>query len=166
MPSSKEYRREKSFYRIFPPCGIRIHATNTVDADASGLFLAIGKLARKDVPTEVEFEEFGKPYDMQVLQAVQDYPVHAINRAAVGQQNPSVREATRQTNKAIIGGVDEDGVLQTGTAEQVIEESLSAIRATGGRRFLLSPGCGTSMQVPEANLHALRHAADIAEAAV
>lgn len=162
------------------------YAANAVDAGASGLFFAIVKLARKDVLSEAEFAEFGKPYDLQVLQAVQgapfnmlhicgpavyfqavqDYPVHAINWATVGQQNLSVLDATRQTNRAIIGGVDEDGVLQTGTAEQLIEEALSAIRATGGRRFLLSPGCGTSMQVPEANLHALRRAADMAAATV
>lgn len=160
------------------------YAAEAVDAGASGLFFAIVKLARQGILTEAEYEEFGKPYDLQVLQAVQsapfnmlhicgpavyfrqvaDYPVHAINWAAVGQDNPTVAEATRLTNKAIIGGVDEDGVLQTGTPEQVIEESLAAIRATGARRFLLSPGCGTSMQVPEANLKALRRAADIATA--
>lgn len=158
------------------------YAAEAVDAGASGLFFAIVKLARQGILTEAEYEEFGKPYDLQVLQAVQsapfnmlhvcgpavyfrqvsDYPVHAINWAAVGQQNPTVGEAARQTDKAIIGGVDEDGVLQTGTPEQVIEEALAAIRATGARRFLLSPGCGTSMQVPSANLHALRRAADLA----
>lgn len=156
------------------------YAAHAVDAGASGLFFAIVKLARKDILSEAEYAEFGKPYDLQVLQAVQgapfnllhicgpavyfqavaDYPVHAINWAAVGQNNFSVAEAMQHTQKAIIGGVDEDGVLQSGSPEEVMEEAQAAIRATGGRRFLLSPGCGTSMQVPAANLHALRKAAN------
>lgn len=158
------------------------YAAAAVDAGASGLFFAIVKLARKDLLSEAEYETFGKPYDLQVLQAVQgapfnmlhvcgpavyfdlvaDYPVHAINWAAVGQDNLTIGEALNRTGKAVIGGVDEDGVLQTGTPEAVERAAVEAIRASGGRRFLLSPGCGTSMQVPAANLHAMRRAADTA----
>ena len=158
------------------------YAGHAVDAGASGLFFAIVKLARQGVLSPAEFEEFGKPYDMQVLKAVQgapfnllhicgpavyfdavsDYPVHALNWAAVGQNNPTVGEAVLRTAKAIIGGVDEDGLLQSGTPEDVLQEATAAIRAANGRAFLLAPGCGTSMQVPPANLHALRRAADLA----
>jgi uroporphyrinogen decarboxylase len=102
--------------------------------------------------------------------AVQDYPVRAINWAAVGQDNPTIAQAARLTEKAIIGGVDEDGALQSGTPEDVLEEARAAIRAAGmpgaagissaaGGRFLLSPGCGISMTTPKANLYALRKAA-------
>jgi uroporphyrinogen decarboxylase len=158
------------------------YAAAAVDAGASGLFFAIVKLARKDVLSREEYAAFGQPYDLEVLQAVQgapfnllhicgpqayfdivnEYPVHAVNWAAIGQNNPDIREAARQTNKALIGGVDELGALQSGSPEAVTEEALAAIRATGGRRLLLSPGCGTSMNVPDANLHALRSAADLA----
>lgn len=159
------------------------YAAHAVDAGASGLFFAIVKLARKGILSEAEFEEFGKPYDFQVLQAVKaapfnmlhicgpavyfdgvtDYPVHAFNWAAIGQNNFSIREAAQHTHKAIIGGMDEDGALQTGTPEAVIQEATAAIQAADGRAFLLSPGCGTSMQVPPANLHALRQTADMAK---
>lgn len=157
------------------------YAAATVEAGASGLFFAIVKLARHGILTLAEYEEFGKPYDLQVLQAVQgapfnllhicgpsvyfnstaNYPVHAINWASVNQHNPTIAEATQLTRQALIGGVDEDGVLQTGTPTQVIQEAQAAIRATGGKHFLLSPGCGTH-DVPDANLRALRQAADLA----
>ena len=160
------------------------YAAAVVDAGASGLFFAIVKLARKDILTREEFAEFGQPYDLQVLKAVQgapfnllhicgpqayfelanQYPVHAVNWAAIGQQNPGVAEALQATHKALIGGVDELGALQSGSPDAVIEEALAAIRATGGRRLLLSPGCGTSMNVPTANLIALRKAASLAVA--
>lgn len=161
------------------------YAAATLDAGASGLFFAIVKLARQGVLSEAEFEEFGKPYDLQVLKAVEgapfnmlhicgpyayfdavtDYPVHAINWATVGQHNPTIAEASHRTGKALVGGVDEVGTLQTGTPEQVIGEALAAIRATNGRHLLLTPGCGTNMDVPDANLHALWQAADTATSA-
>lgn len=158
------------------------YAAAAVDAGASGLFFAIVKLARQGILTEAEYAEFGKPYDLQVLNAVQgapfnmlhvcgpyvyfdavsDYPVHAINWATVGQHNPNVGEAQQRTRKALVGGVDELGTLQTGSPEQVISEALTAIRATEGRHLLLTPGCGTNVDVPARNLHALRQAATLA----
>jgi uroporphyrinogen decarboxylase len=156
------------------------YATEAVDAGASGLFFAIVKLGREDVLTKAEFEEFERPYDLLVLKAVQsapfnmlhscgpaiyfdaiaDYPVHAINWATVGQNNPTVGEASRLTKKALVGGIDEDGALQNGKPDQVTQEALAAIRSTGGKHFLLAPGCGIGMDAPEANLHALRRAVE------
>ncbi|MBX3083630.1 MAG: hypothetical protein KF716_18495 [Anaerolineae bacterium] len=158
------------------------YAAAAVDTGASGIFFAIVKLAREGVLTEAEFEEFGKPYDLQVLAQVQgaafnmlhicgpyayfnavtEYPVHALNWATLGQHNPTLAEASHQTDKALVGGVDELGTLQTGTPEQVITEATAAINALHGRHLLLTPGCGTNVDVPDANLHALRHAADLA----
>jgi uroporphyrinogen decarboxylase len=161
------------------------YAAATVEAGASGLFFAIVKLARQGVITEAEFEEFGKPYDLKVLNAVQgapynllhscgsdvyfdallDYPVHALNWASIGQHNPTITQAAQRSRLALVGGVDEDGVLQTGTPHQVTEEALAAIQATGGKRFLLAPGCGTQAGVPAANLLALRRAAELVSVA-
>ena len=162
------------------------YAAAAVDTGASGIFFAIVKLAREGVMTEDEFTEFGKPYDLQGLQAVQgalfnllhicgpyayfndvtDYPVDVLNWATVGQHNPTVGEASQRTDKALMGGVDEVGTLQTGTPEQVIDEALEAIRETKGRHFLLTPGCGTFEDVPSENLRALRRAAEFAAEAV
>ena len=156
------------------------YAATVVDAGASGLFFAIVKLARQGILTEAEYAEFGRPYDQQVLLAVQGapfnllhicgpqvyfdsvihYPVHAVNWAAVGQHNPTVGEAKTRIPQALIGGVDEVGVLQSGGPDDVIQEAQIAIHQSGGRHFLLTPGCGIDDQVPIANLHALRRAAD------
>jgi uroporphyrinogen decarboxylase len=157
------------------------YAAAAVDAGASGIFFAIVKLARQGVLSESEYARFGRPYDLRVLQAVQgapfnllhvcgpqvhfdsmlDYPVHAINWATLNQNNPTVGSAQCLTQRALIGGVDELSTLQTGTPDHVIAEAQVAIRATGGRRFLLAPGCGTRMDVPAANLHALRRAVEL-----
>ncbi|MCX6081283.1 MAG: hypothetical protein NTW32_17260 [Chloroflexi bacterium] len=155
------------------------YASAVLESGASGLFFAITKLAREGILSQAEFSEFGKPYDLQLLRAVQsapfnllhicgarvyfdavlDYPVHAINWAASAQQNPQIAEAGQRTNLALVGGVDEHGALQIGSPGQVIEEARGALR-TSGRRFLLTPGCATNMLVPPANLHALRQAVE------
>ncbi len=156
------------------------YSAANVEAGASGLFFAIVKLARQGVLTESEYAEFGTPYDLQVLEAVQgapfnllhvcgayayldalqDYPMHALNWASVGQHNSTVGQESKRTKEAVVGGVDELGVLQTGTPDQVIAEAQTAIRETNGRHLLLTPGCGTNVDVPEANLRALRQAAE------
>ncbi|NTW04427.1 MAG: hypothetical protein HGA19_24720, partial [Oscillochloris sp.] len=157
------------------------YAAASVEAGASGLFFAIVRLARAGILSEGEFAEFGKPYDLRVLEAVQtapfnllhicgpqvyfdqalDYPVHALNWAALGQGNPGIAEARTRTHKALIGGVEEDGVLVSGTPAEVEAEARAALVAGGTSKFLLSPGCGVAISTPEANLHALRHAADL-----
>lgn len=155
------------------------YAVALVEAGASGLFFAIVKLARQGILTPEEYAEFGKPYDLQVLQAVQgapfnllhicgqavyldavaDYPVHAINWATIGQLNPTLGEVNGHSRHALVGGVDELSTLLHGTPEAVIREAKTAIQATHGRHFLLTPGCGVSVDTPAANLHALRLAA-------
>lgn len=162
------------------------YAAASVDAGASGVFYAIVRLARRDVLTPDEYATFGRPYDLRVLEAVQgapfnllhicgsqvyfdqvaDYPVHAINWASIGQHNPSIAEARNHTDKALIGGVDEHGVLAHGTPSDVVAAAQAAIAAGSGRKFLLTPGCGLGPHVPAANLHALRRAVDHAEEAI
>ncbi len=156
------------------------YARAAVEAGASGLFYAIVRLAREGVLTEEEYATFGKPYDLKVLGAVRgapfsmlhicgskvyfdqatDYPVQAINWAAVGQGNPSVGEALRKTRLALVGGVDETGALARGDAARVAADARDAIEATGGRRLLLAPGCSIAMSTPESGLRALRAAAE------
>jgi uroporphyrinogen decarboxylase len=156
------------------------YAAASVEAGASGLFFAIVRLARAGIFSETEFAEFGKPYDLRVLEAVRgapfnllhicgpqvyfdqalDYPVHALNWAAVGQGNPGIAEARARTAKALIGGVDEAGAIIHGTPTEVEAEASAALAASGGTKFLLTPGCGVAVDTPETNLHALRRAAD------
>ncbi len=159
-------------------------SSTVVDAGASGIFFAIVQLARKGVLSEEEYATFGRPYDLQVLQAVQgapfnllhicgaksyfksvtDYPVRAINWASVGHDNPSISQAASLTRQALVGGVDEHETLQYGTPQQVIAQAHEAITATHGKHFLLTPGCAVNQAIPEANLHALRRAADSSNA--
>lgn len=156
--------------------GLEKLARASVEAGADGLFFAITKLAREGALTPAEFEEFGKPYDLRVLRAAGearfqilhlcgarvhwknalDYPVHALNWASVGQNNPSVTEARQTTGLALIGGVDEVRLIQTATPAEVEAAAARALEAGGTTKFLLAPGCCVEPDAPAANLHALR----------
>ncbi len=156
------------------------YAAASIGAGASGIFFAIVRLARQGVLTEEEHAAFGRPYDLRVLAAVDDapfnilhtcgprvyfaqvadYPVQAINWAAVGQHNPSLRQARDLTSKALIGGVDEHGALAHGTPGEVLAAAQAVIGEAGAGGLLLAPGCGLPAEVPAENLHALRRAAE------
>lgn len=156
------------------------YAAANVRSGASGIFFAIVRLAREGALSPAAYAEFGRPYDLQVLNGVQDapfnllhicgpkayfneildYPVHAINWASIGQDNPTLAEARGLTAKGLIGGIDEHEALQHGTPNDVIAAAHKTFAYAGRVGVLLSPGCGVAVDVPPANLHALRRAVE------
>ncbi|MDP2949105.1 MAG: uroporphyrinogen decarboxylase family protein [Chloroflexota bacterium] len=151
------------------------YARACLDAGASGIFFAPVEWATRDSCSDEQYQRFGRPYDLLVLAAVQgaqfnllhvcrnnnmlesllDYPVHAFHWAATGTGNPSLKDILAKTDKAVAGGVSHDTTLVDGRPHQVAAEARQALSASGGRRFLLTPGCSISPQTPEANLRAM-----------
>jgi uroporphyrinogen decarboxylase len=156
-----------------------LYARACLDAGADGIFFATTEWGSHDACTAEEYQTFGRPYDLRVLEAVEgapmnilhvcrphnmleqllDYPVAAVNWAVHAPGNISLAEALPKTEKAVMGGVDERHALLDGSPEDVREQVLEALRGTGGRRFLLAPGCSVSPQTPPENLRAAVQAA-------
>ena len=154
------------------------YASACLEAGAGGIFFATVDWATHDNATPEQYDEFARPYDLQVLEAVRgadfnvfhvcrqnnmldrlwDYPVHAFNWASTQPGNPSLAEALEKTGRAVMGGVSERTTLMEGTPEQVAAEVREALAETGGRRHVLAPGCSVAPQVPEANLRAAAEA--------
>ena len=154
-------------------------ARECIKAGASGIFFATTDWASRDLLNEEQWEQWGKPYDLRVLQAVEgapfnvlhicknnnllyalgDYPVHAINWAVGAPGNPTLRDVQLNTDKAVIGGFQNE-TLQSGTPAQVTVEARQAREQTGGRRWMLGPGCSIPVDCPEENIRAARSAAD------
>lgn len=153
----------------------------TLRVGADGIFFAIVQIARQGAFTEAEYREFGIPYDLKVLRAVdnapfnllhicgngvyfdvtREYPVHAINYDPHGKGNLSLSEARSHTAKTIVGGIQQEEVLVTGTPFDVAAEAKKAIAVAGRQKFILSPGCSVNFaKIPEANLRALRNAVE------
>lgn len=133
-----------------------------IDLGASGIFFAPTKLASADVMTEQQYQEFGTPYDLQLLAAVKDrpgfnllhlcgdnvffdrlmnYPVDAISWDATLPGNPSLREGRARSGKMVVGGVSHTRTLESGSAQQVAQEVARGIEETGGRGCVIAPGC-------------------------
>jgi uroporphyrinogen decarboxylase len=150
-----------------------------LDVGADGIFFATTGWATYERLTDADYEEFGRPYDIRVLQAVAgapfnilhvcrsrnmlwkllDYPAQAVNWATADPTNPRLGEVRHRSQRAVIGGVDHVNTLRQGTPEAVRAEVQSAVAQTRQGLFI-GPGCSISPHTPEANLRAARRAVD------
>lgn len=154
------------------------YARASIAAGAAGIFLATLEWGSRDFADPDFYREFGRPYDLQILDAVRaapvnimhicrernmlplflDYPVAAFNWADHGAGNPSLRDVLSRTRRAVMGGIDEQTIASR-AAEEVEREAAAAIAETGGRRLLLTGGCAIPPRTPPANRRALAEAA-------
>lgn len=155
------------------------YARACLEAGADGIFFASVEWGSRNYISADQYNRFGRPFDLRVLEAVQgapfnllhvcrnnnmltdllDYPVHAFHWATTGTDNPSLADILARTDKAVMGGVGHDSTILSNRPEEVAAEARAAIKATGGRRFLLAPGCSIAPTTPEANLRAMIAAA-------
>ena len=150
-----------------------------MEQGASGIFYATNKWASASVLTSDQYREFGEQYDLEFLDAIKrgnkftilhncgshiffnqlaSYPVHAINWDANAEGNPNLSEGKKRSGKAVMGGISENTTLKNGSPNQVQEEVAKALELTGGRHFLLAPGCAIPPETPAKNLDAIRRA--------
>ena len=155
----------------------RAFVTECMNEGADGIFFATTTWASRDLLTDEQYQEFGRPYDLRVLeaaagaafnilhvcrshnmlQALADYQVHALNWDATDSTNPSLESAREFTQRPLLGGVSLETLLN-GTPEAVAQEVRDAVAQMGGRSFMVGPGCSISPRCPEANLRALHGA--------
>ncbi len=144
----------------------------------AGIFLAL-QHATYDLLTEAEYEEFGRPYDVRILEAadglwfnllhlhganvmfdlVADYPVQAINWHDQ-ETPPSLGEAMARFPGALVGGLRQWETMLRGTPDWVRAEVQAAIEDTGGRRLIVGTGCVTPITSPMGNIRAAREAVE------
>ncbi len=143
-----------------------------------GIFYAI-QHAQYAQLSELEFEEFGRNYDLQVLKAAQSlwmnmahihgtdiifepvsqYPVQILNWHDQ-ETAPNLAAAQSSFMGAVCGGLRQWETLVNGTPAQVKKEAAAAIQATQGRRFILGTGCVVPVTAPHGNLLAARQSVE------
>lgn len=144
----------------------------------AGVFFAV-QHAQYGLLSEAEYEIFGKPYDIQVLEPARglwlnllhlhgeevmfdqflDYPVGIINWHDRDTW-PSLTEAQARYTGVVCGGLQRERTMVLGTPETVTREAHDAIQVTGGRRFILGTGCVLPVITPPANIWAARRAVE------
>lgn len=150
-------------------------ALASLRAGADAIFFAT-QMATRSVVNADEFGEFGERYDLQVLEAIRaakpDFillHIHGLDiyfdRLAKWNVDilnwhdrrtaPSLKDARAQTNKVLLGGINEWDTLSKGTPTQIIDEARGAVALTDGRGFILGAGCVIPIDTPEENVRAV-----------
>ncbi len=152
-------------------------AEESLSAGATAIFFAT-QMATSKYMSEEEFARFGEAYDLQVLEAIRaksDFTllhIHGLDiyfdrlaRWPVQMLNwhdqrtpPTLRQARAKSKIALAGGIDEWGVLSSGSKDEVIAQVHRAIEETQGRGFMVAAGCVTPIDTPDENIRAVLEA--------
>jgi len=150
-------------------------AREAMRVGADGVFMTNTTWTR-DAVTEEEYLTFGAPYDRAIFQAaldegatfnvmhmcrenimfniLSDYPAHVLSYDSLNPRNPSLDEASVKTMKTLWAGIGTKTLLN-GPEEAIRNEVTEALAQTGGKRFLLGPGCSISYKVPDRHLQVI-----------
>jgi uroporphyrinogen decarboxylase len=151
------------------------YAAACLQGGASGIFFATVEWGSADSVSAEDYDRFARPFDLRVLEAVRDapfnvfhvcrdnnhlarlldYPAHALQWGSRSPTNPSLADITKETDRALMGGVDHQRTMLKGAPADVAAEAQEALDDTGGRRFLLAPECSIDPQTPAQNILAM-----------
>jgi uroporphyrinogen decarboxylase len=166
--------------------GLRIITKSTIHfieaaskTGIAGIFYAL-QHASYALLTEEEYREFGRAYDLEILETIgdlwlnmlhlhgeevmfnliADYPVQVINWHD-RDTAPSLEEAKQHFRGVVCGGLQREDTMVLGTPERVTAEATDAILVTGGERFILGTGCVLPTIAPRANILAARRSVEL-----
>ncbi|HUK64240.1 MAG TPA: uroporphyrinogen decarboxylase family protein [Dongiaceae bacterium] len=156
------------------------YVTRLVDEGVDGIYLATVDWASQNFMSTADYREWAREDDLRILARVtglpfnvlhvckrrnllldfHDYPVAAFSYDATDPTNPPLAEALNRMRGAFMGGLSHEDALQARASDRVLEEFRHAAEITGGRRWLVAPGCSIPPATPAANLEAVRAAVD------
>ncbi len=153
----------------------------SLDRGSSGLFYATTAWATTDRMPVEEYLRVARPSDVKVLDALADaefnvlhvcrdhnmlsdladYPAQAVNWDARGQGNASLAEGKKLLGgRTVVGGLQHRGELVGGTPEGLAASTRELVEAMGTQGWMLGSGCTYTPESPEANIRAVRQAAE------
>jgi uroporphyrinogen decarboxylase len=137
---------------------------------AAGIFYAV-QHATSNLLSAAEFAEFGREYDLRILEATKDYwlnvlHIHGDNIYfdAVAdyplqvwnwhdrETGPSLQDGLARITGAACGGIARDSVMLYGRPDDVRRQVADAMAQTNSRRYIVGTGCVTLIPTPEANI--------------
>jgi len=151
-----------------------------IAAGADGIYLATVDWASRDLLDPAEYAQWSRPGDLRLLAAaagapfnvlhvckrrnllleLADYPVSAFSWAATDPLNPTFADALPRLKAAVMGGISFDDSLTRPDPGRFVAEYHQALEQTGGRRWLVGPGCSIPPGASAANLRAVRTAVE------
>ncbi len=157
----------------------KTYAAEVRNAGADGLFFATTQWASRDMITWDEYQEFGVPYDVEVVTAADrdalnlfhicasenylkelaaiDYKSRLYNWDSDDPTNPPLDKAyDLLPGKALVGGVDHNGWLLHSSADEVVNQIKKLKAAHDPSRLIIGPGCAVPPEVKFDNFRAIR----------
>lgn len=152
-------------------------AVECLNAGAEGIFFATTEWASKNVLSEEDYKKFGRPYDLEVIEAVKgvggkvilhvcepfnllplfaDYPADFVNWAASHRSNLSLLDGQRLLQKPVIGGIDHTSSLLLGRKDALVAALRPVPAALRELPGVFGVECALPPAVPDENLMALR----------
>ncbi len=152
-------------------------AVECLNAGADGIFFATTEWASKNILTEDDYRKFGKPYDLEVIEAVKGvggkvilhvcepfnmlslfagYPADLVNWVASDRSNLNLSEGYQLLKKPVIGGINHTSSLLLGRKETLISSIRPVLTLLQQLPGVLGPECALPPAVPDENLMALR----------
>jgi uroporphyrinogen decarboxylase len=152
-------------------------AARGIEAGADGIFLATTHMATRANFTPEQYEEFGRPYDLEVLAAAHgatlnllhvckaqalvrelaDYPAAMLNWDTAEPSNPGLADlAGRAAGKALVGGLNRRLFTEPGGREALLCQAAAAREAMAGRPFVLGSTCTIDTRADPEAVRAVR----------
>lgn len=186
------YREENSLFQLFRSDGERIHKAldavahtladfcrELVDAGADGIFYGAIGWAREGYLTQEEWEEFVRPYDEIVLDAVREnkvllhtcgmksnpqrfvsYPISAIHWDQCADGNPDIHGSKAWIgHKTPMGGINEM-LFGTDAALEIGRESRELLQKNEDIPFIFVPNCSVAVDSLDEELRAFRNSVE------
>ncbi len=153
------------------------YSREAIRRGAAGIFLSLGAASYDQMSVE-EYAVWGRPFDLKILEAVQeapfnvlhihgerihfdsllDYPVSAINWSHF-QTPPSLKEGRERSGKAVMGGINEATAYYL-SAPEIRDQVRGSIEECGMHSLILAPGCSVPTDTPFRNLLEVKRAAE------
>jgi len=149
-----------------------------VNIGMAGIFFATTEWATRERLTEDQYLEFGRHYDVKVLNAAsggffnimhickannmfplfRDYPAPVLSWNPFEERNLSIDQADQISEKIFLTGVDQNGPLLNGPVKDIERQVSESIKSLPPGRLIVGPGCAVKVNTPDENLIALSEA--------
>jgi uroporphyrinogen decarboxylase len=140
----------------------------------SGIFFATTEWASRNLITEEEYLEFGRPYDLKILRAAasarfnilhvcnknnmlplfRDYPTPVVSWNPYEEGNLSIHQAAQIFDKIFLAGMDQNATLASGSPAEIKKQIADALDQVPLGRLMIGPGCALKVNTPDGNLQA------------
>lgn len=151
-----------------------------LEAGADGIYFATTHFASRDMLEPERYLSLVRPFHLRVIGAARgarfnvlhvcksrnllpelaNIPVNAHSWAATDPSNPTLGQGLKLVKGAVVGGISQEGALVSKDPNAAVEEFHRGWEQTGGRRWLVAPGCSIPPDTPPANLRAVRDAVE------